>query len=332
MSHIQLSHPWMLLLALVPVILLALQWQMPLKARHAVLFSCYDLVPARRRSPSAISRVVLLLRWLAMLSLVPIAAGLDWKDTTVDKEKVSALMIVLDVSSSMTADDFEPGGRLEEAKKHLQQLVAGAPVGELGIIVFAAAPRLVVPVTRDYESVRKALAEIQAVGFGQDGTAIGTALASAANRLRHVDGQRREILLLTDGVNNSGAIAPLDAARLARALGIKINAIGVGGDSPSHYWVPTAEGAPYRMEAKIEIDERTLEDAVLETGGSYTRVKDSRALSRALLSFGGKLQPAAIWNTPLARLDLVHILAFVALTCICLTVVVANFIRPELPE
>jgi Ca-activated chloride channel homolog len=331
MSGIQFSHPWWLLLALPPLILWFLDRRRRRNAARAVAFSGYDLVPAKRNTRTAISGLFSPLRCLAMISVVPVVAGIGWKDPDAGRAEDSALVIVLDISSSMTADDFGTGGRLEAAKKHLQQLVASSPAAELGTVVFAAAPRLVVPVTGDHGAVSEALAEIQPVEFGQDGTAIGTALASAINRLRCGSWQRREVLLLTDGVNNSGAIAPLDAARLARALGIRINTIGVGGDSPSHFWVPSAEGAPYRMEAQIEIDEKTLEDAARETGGSYTRVKDSGQLSRALMSFGGTRQ-RTIWRSLFYRRDLVRILALFALIVLCLGVVLSNFARPELPD
>lgn len=331
MSRIHLSHPWFLLLALIPAILLALNWTIRRKTARSVLFSGCDLLPGQGRSLSGISRVVNLLRCLAMMLLIPAVAGFEWAGSNVVDERDSALVIVLDISSSMTADDFAPGGRLEEAKKHLQQFVASAPAMELGVVVFAAAPRLVVPVTGDHEAVRKALAEIQAVGYGEDGTAIGTALASAVNRLRSGHWQRRQILLITDGVNNSGTVAPLDAARLARALGVKINAVGMGGDSPSHYWVPSAQGVPYRMEAQIEIDERTLEEAAGETGGSYARVRTSSELYRALVLLGGKRQAPAAWNPLETRREPVRLLALFALGFICLGFVLSDFICSELP-
>ena len=332
MPQIHFSHPWFLLLAVAPAILLALNWKLRRRTSRSVLFPGCGLLPGQRRSPPGISRVVNLLRCLAMISLIPAVAGFELPGPSVDNAGDSALVIVLDISSSMTADDFAPGGRLEEAKRHLQQFVAGDPAMELGIIVFAGTPRLVVPVTGDHEAVRKAIAGIRAVGYGEDGTAIGTALASAVNRLRNGRWQRRQILLITDGVNNSGAVAPLDAARLAHVLGVKINAVGMGGDSPSHYWVPSAEGMPHRMEAQIEIDEKTLEEAARETGGSYARVRTSGELYRALMLLGGSHPPTAAWNPLENRHGPVRVLALLALGFICLAFVLTDFVRSELPD
>jgi Ca-activated chloride channel family protein len=331
MTRIHFSHPWFLLLAVVPVLFLALNWTKRKKSTHSVLFSGCDFLSAQGRSRLGISTAVSVMRCLALVLLVPVAAGIEVPAARLDSAQDSALVIVLDISSSMTADDFAPAGRLEEAKKHLERFVAGAPATEMGVVVFAGTPRLVVPVTNDYEAVRRAIAGIEAVGYGEDGTAIGTALASAVNRLRNVRQQRREILLITDGVNNSGAVAPLDAARLARALGVKINAVGMGGDSPSNYWVPSAQGVPYRMQARIEIDEKTLEQAASETGGSYARAKTSGELYRALASLGGNDADSTARDLPEDRQRTMHILALLGLGLICLGFVFSEFICPELP-
>jgi len=331
MTRIHFTHPWFLLLAVVPAILLALDWMTRKSLTRSVPFSGCDLLSAQGRSRRGISTAVNLMRCLALLALIPIAGGIEASVARPDRARDSALVIVLDISSSMTADDFSPAGRLEEAKKHLQTFIAGVPATELGVVVFAGTPRLVMPVTSDHEAVRRAISGIEAVGYGEDGTAIGTALASAINRLRNASQPRREILLITDGVNNSGAVAPLDAARLARALGIKVNAVGMGGDSPSRYWVPTADGTPFRMQARIDIDEKTLEQAARETGGSYARARTSGELYRALASLRDPDPGSSTLSLFEDHQRLNRICALLSLGLICSGFVLSEFICPELP-
>jgi Ca-activated chloride channel family protein len=139
------------------------------------------------------------------------------------------------------------------------------------------------------------------------------------------------ILLITDGVNNRGAIAPLDAARLARAFGMPIFAIGIGTDAESRFWIPTAQGELAQLEARIEIDDRALEMLAQETGGHYQRVRNSQELRQALVDLVVVKDRAAV--KPVVRTDprLPRTLAAIAVVCLCLEFTIAYFLYPELP-
>jgi len=327
MSRFALSQAWFLTLAIIPLILFALLCRR--RSPRAVPFPGFGFFPLQRGATGN-AGWIFPVRCLALLLLVPVTAGLEYTGGKAVGARDSAVVIVLDTSSSMTADDFGPAGRLEEAKKHLRRYVSSMWLSELGLVVFAQSPRLLVPVTGNQDAVLNAIGSIQAVGYGEDGTAIGTALASAVNRLRASRAKDRRILLITDGVNNAGAVSPLDAARLARAFETRIDALGLGADAPSHIRVPTAEGPPSRVEAKIEIDDGTLEKTTRHTSGSYRRVRSSKELLDALLSLTDDPAGARLQSPEAAALP-GKILVLSALCLIFLTFAVTAFVRPELP-
>jgi Ca-activated chloride channel family protein len=187
------------------------------------------------------------------------------------------IVLAIDLSSSMLAEDFQPSNRIAVAKATVKRFIAGRTSDRIGLVAFAAEALTQVPLTTDYQVVMQAVDNLQA-GQLEDGTAIGTAIATAANRLRNAPGKSRVMILLTDGVNNRGDIDPLTAARAAAAFGIKIYSIGVGtkGMAP----VPVGRGVyGLRYENQpVEIDEALLTNISRMTGGRYFRAVDATAL------------------------------------------------------
>lgn len=285
MIFIGFSHPWLLLLALIPIAVALWQWFQSSRRIAPLPFSTFEWIPGSTRSASFTRAVPILARLLVALSLVPIVAGIS-SDTSqpVSHTPPPAWVIVLDISSSMTAEDLQPENRLRVAKVQLEKFISENSNLELGLIIFAATSRLVVPVTSDHQALLEALENVESAAYGEDGTAIGSGIASAINRLRGQTWTERRIVLITDGVSNRGVVSPMDAARLARMQGIRIHAIGLGTDSMARYWVPSLEGRPLQMRARLEIDDAGLEALATETGGTYHRAKQSRELERALSS------------------------------------------------
>jgi Ca-activated chloride channel family protein len=273
------------------------------------------------------------LLWMTgLLCLVLIAAGLrNGVAVPTTEPQPEALVIVLDVSSSMTAEDFAPGNRLEVAKHLLTGFVTSHANADLGLILLAASPRLVVPVTRENLALVRALKEVRPAGFGEDGTAIGSGIASAVNRLRQGLWSKRSILLVTDGVNNRGALAPSDAAHLAARMGIRIDTVGIGTNLVSRYWVPSSEGSPLEVKARIQIDDQALEEVSNITGGNYRRVTNADELERALKSL--RIGSPTSITTVTAHYDDTwrRMAALAALLLICAEFVLTRFISPELP-
>lgn len=187
------------------------------------------------------------------------------------------IALTIDISSSMLAEDFQPQNRMEVAREKLKRFVMGRKTDRVGLVAFSGEALTQVPLTTDYPVVLAAIDNLQ-VGQLEDGTAIGTAIATAANRLRNSPGRSRVMVLLTDGENNRGAIDPRTAAQAAGAFGIRIYTIGVGSEGMAP--VPVGRGLfGLRYENRpVKIDEPLLTEIAATTGGKYFRAKDAAAL------------------------------------------------------
>lgn len=220
------------------------------------------------------------LRFLAFAAWIVAAAGprLPGGPTTVRRDGIG-IVISVDVSSSMLAEDFAPSNRLEVAKRQAIAFIRGRDADRIGLVAFAGEALTQIPVTLDYAVLEQAVASLR-VGTLEDGTAIGSGLATAVNRLRRVPARSKVILLLTDGVNNRGAIDPRTAADAAAAFGIKVYTVGVGTQGEAR--IPTGRGlSGFRYEMlPVEIDEGLLREIAQKTGGRYFRATDSESLSR----------------------------------------------------
>ena len=221
-----------------------------------------------------------LLRSLSIVSLVAAAAGPYRRgDRLVVSANGVAIVIAIDVSTSMLAEDFTPSNRIEVAKREAAAFVQGRNADRIGLVTFAGEALTQVPVTLDYPALISAIRAVE-IGALVDGTAIGSGLAIAVARLRKAPGASKVILLLTDGVNNQGLIDPRTAAETAAAFGIKVYTIGIGSEGEAR--VPTGQdvhGGYHYESMPVEIDEKLLQDIAQRTGGAYFRAKDSHALA-----------------------------------------------------
>jgi Ca-activated chloride channel family protein len=179
----------------------------------------------------------------------------------------------------MLAEDFQPQNRIEVAKDRAKAFISGRTVDQVGLVAFSGEALTQVPLTIDYPVVLAAVDNLQP-GLLQDGTAIGTAIATSANRLRDAPGRSKVLILLTDGVNNRGTIDPRTAAKAAAALGIRVYTIGVGSEGMAP--VPVGRGVfGLRYETRpVELDEPLLEFVAQVSGGRYFRARDAQALQR----------------------------------------------------
>lgn len=271
------ARPWLLILLLLAI---AFWWWRRRKAKSPAARYSDVTLPAeavRRRwwvmLPPA-------LRGLALVALLVAAAGPRIGGDTVEvKQEGIAIVITIDISSSMLAEDFAPSNRLEVAKRQAVGFIRGRSADRIGLVAFAGEALTQVPVTLDYPVIEQAVMDLR-IGSLEDGTAIGSGLATAVNRLRRAPDKSKVILLLTDGENNKGLIDPRTAAATAAAFGIKVYTIGVGtiGEAP----IPTGRGlGGFRYELlPVRIDEPLLQEIAQKTGGRYFRAKDSEALSR----------------------------------------------------
>lgn len=186
------------------------------------------------------------------------------------------IMLAIDVSGSMLARDFTPN-RIVAAKDVAGRFIADRPNDRMGLVVFAGESFTQSPLTTDKATLQTLLGQIQ-TGMIEDGTAIGNGLATAVNRLKESTAKSKVIILLTDGVNNSGQIAPVTAAEIAQSYGIRIYTIGVGTHGTAPYPAYDMWGQIHYVPSKVEIDEQILTDIANSTGGEYFRATDNKTL------------------------------------------------------
>lgn len=185
------------------------------------------------------------------------------------------IVLALDISGSMLARDFRPD-RLEASKSVATEFISGRPYDRIGLVVFSGESFTQCPLTTDHAVLINLLREIQS-GMIEDGTAIGMGLATAVNRIKDSQAKSKVIILLTDGVNNRGEIAPATAAGIAKTFGIRVYTIGVGTQGMAPYPVQTPYGLQYQ-DMPVEIDEGILQDISKTTGGKYFRATDNDKL------------------------------------------------------
>ena len=186
------------------------------------------------------------------------------------------IMLAIDVSGSMLARDFTPD-RITAAKEVAGSFIADRYGDRIGLVAFAGEAFTQSPLTTDQSTLQTLLARIRS-GLIEDGTAIGNGLATAINRLRESEAKSKVIILLTDGVNNRGEIAPLTAAEIAKAQGIRVYTIGVGTEGMAPYPAIDMFGNITFVNQKVEIDEKTLTAISDMTGGKYFRATDKAKL------------------------------------------------------
>jgi Ca-activated chloride channel family protein len=203
-------------------------------------------------------------------------------NTTVTANGID-IVLLLDVSGSMQALDFSLEGRrlnrIAIVKTVVAKFIDERPNDRIGLIAFAASPYLVSPLTLDHDWLQQNLERVN-VGVGDDGTAIGSAIAAGVNRLRGTAAKSKVVILLTDGVNNSGKISPLAAAEAAHALGVKVYTIGVGVRGKAPIPVRDEAGRQHVIMATVDVDEKTLQAVASETGGQFYRATDTDSLQR----------------------------------------------------
>ncbi|HEX7079075.1 MAG TPA: VWA domain-containing protein [Candidatus Eisenbacteria bacterium] len=189
------------------------------------------------------------------------------------------IILAIDVSGSMRCEDFRPQNRLYVAKTVAKEFLRGRAQDRIGLVAFAGRSELISPLTLDYEGLASL---VDGIDFGMlpDGTAIGSGIALAADRLRHAKGKSRVLILLTDGINNAGAVDPVTAARLAAAVGVRIYTIGAGTQGMAPYPVDDPVMGRHYVWVRSDVDEPTLKSVASITGGRYFRATTAELLSQ----------------------------------------------------
>ncbi len=217
------------------------------------------------------------LRMILIATLILILARPQIRDKwSTSTTEGTDIIVALDISTSMLARDFKPD-RFEAAKSVASQFVSGRENDNIGLVIFAGESFTAVPLTNDRAMLANYINDVR-MGMLQDNTAIGDGLATSINRIKEGKAKSKSIILLTDGSNNTGNVAPITAAEIAKKLGIKVYTIGIGRNGNAPYPAENAFGRIEYVNMPVVIDEATLKTVASVTGGKYFRATDKRVL------------------------------------------------------
>ena len=273
----QLGHlGWLALLLPLPLLI----WHLRRRQSGSVYFS--DLTIIGQLAPSTWVKCLPLLNFARFLSLILIVFALARPQFTQSREQIISegidILLILDISGSMRAEDFKPNNRLQAAKEVIRDFLRDRKNDRIGLVVFAGESFTLCPLTLDYRVLGNLLRNVE-IGMTTDGTAIGDALANATNRLHHSRTKSKIAILLTDGENNTGNIDPITAAQAGKALGIKVYTIGMGREGGA--LIPYDDPIFGKQYSRVRtyVDEKTLKQIAAITDGLYFRATNRQKLA-----------------------------------------------------
>jgi Ca-activated chloride channel homolog len=329
----EFQNPWLLIF--LPFAL----WLLFAKRKETapgVVFSTEESLKGLRESWRVKgSRYVWILRGFGMVFIFLALARPQsiLKESTKESEGIDIILTV-DVSTSMLAEDFRIDNRrvnrIDAAKEVIREFVRGRKSDRIGMVAFASKAFMVCPLTTDYEWLLQNLERIQS-GTIEDGTALGSGILSALNRLKNSPSKEKIIILLTDGRNNSGKVGPLEAAAAAEALQIKVFTIGAGSKGDAFFSVKDPFGNTMRRRVDLDIDEESLNVIASKTGARYFRATDMTSL-REIFNEIDRLE-----TTPLIekvyeeRQELFHLFLIPGLILLVLEIISKNTILRKIP-
>lgn len=277
-EEIKFANPELLwLLLVIPILIVWLIWKN--KKQFPVLnLPTADAVKDVKKTIR--QRLIYLPHILRMIAIAFVILAIARPQTSSSRKNIKSegidIVLTLDISTSMLAEDFKPN-RLEAAKETAIEFIEQRPNDRIGLVIFAGEAYTQTPVTIDHAVVKNVLSQLE-TGKIKDGTAVGDGLATAVSRLKESKAKSKIIVILTDGVHNSGFIAPETAAELAKTFGIKTYTIGVGTMGKAPYPVRTPFGLRYQN-VDVEIDETSMKKIADLTGGKYFRATNNKSLA-----------------------------------------------------
>lgn len=322
MLNLSFANPYLLLL-LIPVIALLVWYFLRNGKMHATL-RVPALEPIKTQASWKVQfrHAIYAIRILALILIVIVLARPQSRNSqrNVNTEGIDIVM-ALDISSSMLAKDFKPD-RLEASKEVASQFISGRPSDRIGLVVFSGESFTQCPLTTDHAVLINLFKDLKC-GMIEDGTAIGMGLATAVTRLKDSDAKSKVVILLTDGVNNSGSVAPQTAAEIAKTFGIRVYTVGVGTMGKALGPVMTEFGMQFAM-VPVEIDEPILRQIAAETGGKYFRATDNEKL-RSIYNEIDKLEKSKIEFTDFTKRNDEYFLVLLIASVLLVIEVLARF-------
>jgi Ca-activated chloride channel homolog len=276
-SNIHFAKPWFFaLFAIIPV-LVYFYLRPPIRTQGSLLVSGIKAFGTGRTWKTMLRHILFILRMLALSCIIIALArpqtGNEQQETTGEGIDI---VFCLDISGSMLAQDFSPN-RMDAAKQVASDFIDRRPTDRMGLVIFAGESFTMCPLTTDHSVLKSQLFNVQS-GLLEDGTAIGSGLATGVERLRSSTSKSKVIILLTDGENNGGSIDPNTAKEIAKSFGVRVYTVGMGTEGFAPVPVQTSAGVIMQRE-KVSIDEKLLKQIANETGGKYFRATDNENLS-----------------------------------------------------
>lgn len=271
------ANPEYLYILLVIPLLITWYWFKHNKNTADLRFSGLQMFSKIKPSPKTwLFHSLFIFRMIAV-GLIIVALARPQSISTKQNISIEGIDIVMtiDVSGSMLARDFKPD-RLEAAKEVADEFIARRPNDRVSLVIFSGEAFTQVPLTTDHKMISNIFEEVQS-GMIEDGTAIGDGLATSVSRLKDSDAISKVIILITDGVNNSGSVDPISAAEMAKMFGIRVYTIGIGSMGTAPYPVQTPFGIQMQQ-MKVQIDEELLQKISSMTEGRYYRADNNRKL------------------------------------------------------
>ena len=275
----EFGHPYYLLLILILPLLVLWYFKKGQNQEATIRFSNLELISKSVIRNGKMKNMFFIIGRLFIMLLIIFALARPRLSDTIreSKTEIVDILLVIDQSSSMLAQDFKPN-RLEAAKEVAKKFIKDREGDRLGLIVFAGEPYIQCPLTRDINVLLEFTDEIEIIDQEHDGTAIGMAIANSINRLRESDTKSKTIILLSDGSNNQGELDPITAAGLAAKFDIKIYTVAAGTHGLAPYPVTDAWGRQVIQKVQVDVDEESLKEIAIITGGQFFRATDNKSL------------------------------------------------------
>ena len=275
----EFGQPYYLLLILILPLLVLWYFKKGQNQEATIRFSNLDLISESVIRNGKMKNMFFIIGRLFIMLLIIFALARPRLSDTIreSKTEIVDILLVIDQSSSMLAQDFKPN-RLEAAKEVAKKFIKDREGDRLGLIVFAGEPYIQCPLTRDINVLLEFTDEIEIIDQEHDGTAIGMAIANSINRLRESNTKSKTIILLSDGSNNQGELDPITAAGLAAKFDIKIYTVAAGTHELAPYPVTDAWGRQVIQKVQVDVDEESLKEIAIITGGQFFRATDNKSL------------------------------------------------------
>lgn len=275
-SNIHFAKPWFFALFAVIPLLIFFYLRPPIRVQGSMLVSGVSAFGKGRTWRTLLRHILFVFR---MLAIVCIIIALARPQTGSEQQMTSGegidIVFCLDISGSMLAQDFTPN-RMEAAKQVVAEFIDNRPTDRMGLVIFAGESFTMCPLTTDHAVLKSQLYNVQS-GLLEDGTAIGSGLATGVERLRSSVSKSKVIILLTDGENNGGLVDPNSAKEIAKSYGVRVYTVGVGTEGFAPVPIQTSSGVIMQRE-KVSIDEKLLTQIANETGGKYFRATNNESL------------------------------------------------------